>query len=233
MQKESQFLYLKKYLPTLSLQERIKYTEGIGEEWTKIINQENVLLDRDYNLYRTIKVGTQIWMADNLNVATFRNGEPIPELKDKEEWLKAGEEGRPACCYYDNDPSKGLEYGKLYNWYAVNDKRGLAPEGFHIPNELEWDTLVDYSGDDAGTKMKSNYGWLKNTGTNTSGFSGLPAGYRNNGVFHNIGTYGRWWSSVEVGSVNAWYRHLFYSLGNVYRYSIAKGNGLSVRCLRD
>ena len=156
MQKESQFLYLKKYLPTLSLQERIKYTEGIGEEWTKIINQENVLLDRDYNLYRTIKVGTQIWMADNLNVATFRNGEPIPELKDKEEWLKAGEEGRPACCNYDNDPSKGLEYGKLYNWYAVNDKRGLAPEGFHIPNELEWDTLVDYSGDDAGTKMKSN-----------------------------------------------------------------------------
>ncbi len=178
MQNESQFLYLKKFLLTLSLQERIKYTEGIGKEWTKLINQENVLVDRDCNLYRTVKIGTQLWLADNLNVATFRNRDIIPEVKDKKEWIQAGEEGRPAFCYYNNDLSKGLEYGKLYNWYAVNDERGLAPEGFHIPNELEWDTLVNYSGDNAGNKMKSNYGWLKNTGTNTSGFSGLPGGYR-------------------------------------------------------
>jgi uncharacterized protein (TIGR02145 family) len=233
MQKESQFLYLKKYLPTLSLQERIKYTEGIGEEWTKIIDQENVLVDRDFNLYRTVKIGTQVWMADNLNVATFRNGDPIPEVKDKEEWLKAGEEGRPACCYYDNDSSKGFEYGKLYNWYAVDDERGLAPEGLHIPNELEWDTLVDYSGDD-GNKMKSIYGWKKNTGTNTSGFSGLPGGYRNLGVFDSIGYNGIWWSSVEYSSAIAWNRNLNFSNGRVNRkYGYTKGDGLSDRCLRD
>jgi len=98
-------------------------------------------------------------MTENLNVATFRNGDPIPEAKTNEEWKKAGENKQPAWCYYDNDPKNGAKYGKLYNWYAVSDPRGLAPNGWHVPTDAEWTILTDYLGNDAGKKMKSNSGW--------------------------------------------------------------------------
>ena len=87
---------------------------------------------------QTITIGTQVWMTKNLDVATFRNGDPIPQAKTDEEWEKAGENQQPAWCYYDNDPANGAKYGKLYNWYAVNDSRGLAPVGYHIPSDAEW-----------------------------------------------------------------------------------------------
>lgn len=109
--------------------------------------------------YKSVKRGTQIWMTENLNVSTFRNGEPIPEAKTVEEWEKAGENKQPAWCYYNNYPKNGAKYGKLYNWYAVIDPRGLAPEGWHVPSNEEWQTLEDYLGDDAGKKMKSTSGW--------------------------------------------------------------------------
>jgi uncharacterized protein (TIGR02145 family) len=111
--------------------------------------------------FKSVKIGNQIWMAENLNVSTFSNGDPIPEAKTNQEWKKAGDDGKPAWCYYDNDTSNGRIYGKLYNWYAVNDPRGLAPLGWHIPTEKEWIIIQNYLGIDAGKKMKSTSGWNK------------------------------------------------------------------------
>jgi uncharacterized protein (TIGR02145 family) len=109
--------------------------------------------------YKSVKIGTQTWMVENLNVSTFRNGDPIPEAKTNEEWEKAGKNKQPAWCYYDNDPKNGAKYGKLYNWYAVSDPRGLPPAGWHVPSNNEWTILSDFLGNDAGKKMKSTSGW--------------------------------------------------------------------------
>ena len=137
---------------------------------------------------QTVTIGSQVWTSKNLDVATYRNGDVIPQVQDPNAWenLTTG-----AWCYYDNDASNGTKYGKLYNWYAVNDPRGLAPKGYHIPSDAEWTQLSDYLGgeSEAGTKMKSTSGWVENgNGTNSSGFSGLPGGYRDyNGAFDYIG----------------------------------------------
>jgi len=186
---------------------------------------------------QTITIGTQVWMTKNLDVATFRNGDPIPQAKTDEEWKKAGENQQPVWCYYDNDPANGAKYGKLYNWFAVNDSRGLAPVGYHIPSDAEWTKLTDFLGGDevAGTKMKSTDGWKGNGNrTNESGFSGLPGGGRYyNGAFFSIGYNGNWWSSTEGNTNYAWYRGLGYYTGAVYRYGSNKESGFSVRCLMD
>jgi len=187
--------------------------------------------------YKSVKIGTQTWMSVNLNVSTFRNGDPIPQAKTDEEWKKAGDNEQPAWCYYDNDPANGAKYGKLYNWYAVIDPRGLAPEGWHVPSDAEWTKLTDFlGGDDEGTKMKNTDGWAENgNGTNTSGFSGLPGGLRfNNGAFDYIGGLGYWWSSTEGKTGSAWSRYLDYGYGDVKGGSSGgKRGGFSVRCLRD
>jgi uncharacterized protein (TIGR02145 family) len=184
-----------------------------------------------------VTIGDQLWMNENLNVNKFRNGDVIPEVKTAEEWKKAGDNKQPAWCYYDNNPVNGEKYGKLYNWYAVNDPRGLAPKGYHIPSDAEWTKLSDYLGgeDAAGIKMKSTSGWNRNgNGTNSSGFSGLPGGNRySNVTFYDIGKYGNWWSSTADDASVAWYRYLGYGNGFVSRYYDAKEKGLSVRCLRD
>ena len=186
---------------------------------------------------QTVTIGTQVWMTKNLDVSTFRNGDPIPQAKTKEEWEKAGDNKLPAWCYYENDPANGAKYGKLYNWYAVSDSRGLAPVGYHIPSDAEWTILSDYLGgaEKAGAKMKSKQGWGEDgNGTNTSGFSGLPGGYRNySGTFPNFGKCGYWWSSTEYGTGSAWNRGLGYRNGGVHRYYYSKEEGFSVRCLRD
>jgi len=188
---------------------------------------------------QTVTIGTQVWMTKNLNVSTFRNGDAIPEAKTDEEWKKAGQNKQPAWCYYDNDPTNGVKYGKLYNWYAVNDPRGLAPVGYHIPSDAEWTTLTDYLGgeDVAGTKMKSKQGWANDgNGTNSSGFSGLPGGFLDyRGSFCCIGRYGIWWSYTEDAAFpnQAWKRTLKGNQGNVLRSSGNKEKVYSVRCLRD
>jgi uncharacterized protein (TIGR02145 family) len=184
-----------------------------------------------------VTIGKQVWMSENLNVDKFRNGDPIPQAKTNEEWNKAGENNQPAWCYYDNDPANGEKYGKLYNWYAVNDPRGLAPVGYHIPTDLDWTVLTGYLGGEriAGTKIKSKNEWAEDgNGTNESGFSGLPGGYRYDfGSFGNVGEAGGWWSSSEGSTFNAWYRGLYYGNGYVYRDGSSKEGGFSVRCLRD
>ena len=184
-----------------------------------------------------VTIGSQVWMTKNLDVSTFRNGDPIPEAKTSGEWEAYDDAEEAAWCYYDNDPRNGGKYGKLYNWYAVNDPRGLAPEGWHVPSDEEWTQLTDYLGgfEKAGAKMKSKNGWSNDgNGTNSSGFSGLPGGNRDGyGTFDTIGYDGYWWSSTEYAPSSAWNRNLNYSNGNVYRPNYNKDFGFSVRCLRD
>ena len=185
----------------------------------------------------TIQIGTQKWTKYNLDVAFYRNGDSIPQVTDPTAWagLTTG-----AWCYYNNDPIQGNKYGKLYNWYAVNDPRGLAPQGWHIPSDAEWTTLATTLGGAsvAGGKMKEagTVNWTApNTGAdNNSGFVGLPGGTRlNNGTFFNVGTFGYWWSSTEYITSDAWSRYLFYNEVSVGSYNYHKRHGFSVRCLRD
>jgi uncharacterized protein (TIGR02145 family) len=196
-----------------------------------------------------IKIGDQTWTSKNLDVGTYRNGEVIPQVQDQEEWanLTTG-----AWCYYENESDNGTTYGKLYNWYALNDPRGLAPKGYHIPTDAEWTILTDYLGGDylgggviqgdpragTGDKMKSTSGWQNNdNGNNISGFAGLPGGYRENkGNFYYGGERGYWWS-LEFLQLDetpyAWYRNLYSIEGYVFRSGGFKQNGFSVRCLKD
>jgi hypothetical protein len=185
--------------------------------------------------FKTVKIGNQVWMLENLNVVHYANGDPIPEVKDEDKWsqLNSG-----AWCYYDSDIANGKVYGKLYNWYAVNDARGLAPKGWHIPTDAEWTLLTDHLGgmDIAGTKMKSTSGWWDNrNSTNSSGFSGLPGGstFRDYDGDGSIGYVSEWWSSTEYDTDDAWYRKLTYYDGLVNSNGDFKYRGLSVRCLRD
>jgi uncharacterized protein (TIGR02145 family) len=184
----------------------------------------------------TVRIGPQIWAVANLNVITFRNGDSIREAKTNNEWVKAGESGKPAWCYYNNDPANGLKYGRLYNWYAVNDPRGLAPVGWTLSSDADWAKLTYYLKGQgaAGNKMKSTSGWSEgNNGTNESGFTGLPGGYRvENGAFVNLGTISTWWSSTESRELSAIDHYIALS-GSLVGSSSPKQRGESVRCLRN
>jgi uncharacterized protein (TIGR02145 family) len=187
-----------------------------------------------------VVIGTQTWMTDNLDVTHFRNGDEIPEVKSAEQWA-AGDTIGAAWCYYENDDSNGAKYGKLYNWYAVNDPRGLAPEGWHIPTDAEWTKLSENLGgeENAGNLMKSSSGWLEKeasksgNGTNQSGFTGLPGSCRYpKGNFGTTGDFGVWWSASDT-EWNAWHRILNDGEDNIVRHNSRKSNGFSVRCLKD
>lgn len=188
--------------------------------------------------FKEVKIGTQTWMSRNLNVDKFRNGDVIPQVKTAEEWTKAGENKEPAWCYYGNDSVKGIEYGKLYNWYAVNDPRGLAPAGWHLPTEDEWSSLYNYlrriPRKEVIPKLKSATGWeFEGDGNNESGFSGLPAGKRSPwGTFSEAGKGGFWWSS-EVNKHSAIVRILHHSKTDLVKLVDMKESGFSVRCVRE
>jgi uncharacterized protein (TIGR02145 family) len=177
-----------------------------------------------------VKIGNQVWMKENLNVSRFRNGDPIPEAKTKDEWIQAGIERQAVWCYYDNDFKNGTKYGKLYNWYAVNDPRGLAPEGWDIPTDDDWEILYAFLGDRADFKLKSKDYWsIKNDLTNLSGFDAVPSGMRNpDGLFSFKGDSGFIWTS------NCSYE-TFYS--QIPPPVILGGDhilcGVSVRCIKE
>lgn len=197
----------------------------------------NTVTDREGNEYKTIVVGDQVWMAENLDVSTFRNGDSIPEAKSEAEWKKYGENSQPAWCYYGNDKTKGKIYAKLYNWYAVNDPRGIAPAGWHLPVDAEWRTLIDNFGGEskAGENMKSTSGWENGgNGINKSGFQGFPGGHcLFDGRFEDIGKGCYWWSATTT-DFNSAFACITGSLNNmVIIFPEELPRGLSVRCIRD
>ena len=200
--------------------------------------------------FTTITIGTQTWTTKNLDVATYSDGTPIPQVTDPTAWanLTTG-----AWCYYKNDAATGTTYGKLYNWYAAAGiydaaslsnpalRKKLAPTGYHVPTDAEWSTLTTCLGGEsvAGGKMKeagtTHWNSPNTLATNSSGFTGLPGGYRYDvGPFLNIGNYGYWWSSSEVDTKIAWSRYLDSFAGSATSYGPSlKEDGFSVRCLRD
>ena len=194
------------------------------------------ITDIDGNTYKTVTIGTQTWMAENLKVTKYNDGIAIRNVTDNTAWreLTTG-----ALCDYDNTPSNSETYGKLYNWHAVNTGK-LCPTGWHVPSDAEWTELTDYLGGTsvAGGKLKETgtTHWASpNTGaTNETGFTALPGGSRNiYGAFGNIGYYGHWWSATEYDATDAWYRNMLSNRSGVSSYNVSKEVGFSVRCVRD
>ena len=176
-------------------------------------------------------------IAQDFSGTHFRNGDIIPYVESKEEWVKAGENKQPAWCYYLNDPANGAAYGKLYNWYAVSDPRGLCPVGWHVPSESEWKILSGYLGgtETAGQKMKSANGWREDgNGDNSSGFNGLPGASRfGDGQFSFKNGTAQWWSASVYDMTAAKSRRLFHSNDNLSGDYNHNKSGLSIRCLKD
>ncbi len=176
--------------------------------------------------FKTITIGSQVWMTENLSVSVFRNGDIIPEAKTTTEWLAAYKSESPVWCYYNNDPKNGKKYGKLYNWYAANDPRGLAPEGWHIPVDKEWRMLISASGGSgvAFSKLKAS-----------NGFAALPAGarYYKNASFNHMGKITFWWTASKNDKWNAWYHAMHFSYRRVGRDNGGMNTGHSVRCVMD
>ena len=204
-------------------------------------NKTTIKSKSDNITFKTIKIGDQVWSAENLNTDRFANGDLIPEAKSDEEWKRAGDNGQAAWCYYENNPSYGNIYGKLYNWHAVADSRGLCPTGWHVPSDFEWSTFEDNLGGSsiAGGKIKESGDahWIGISipeSTNSTSFTGLPGGYREiNGSYLKIGYCGYWWSITSLSEENSYCRFLNGSLDAILRYDALKGNGYSVRCVKD
>jgi len=192
-------------------------------------------------------IGSQTWMTTNLNVSTYRNGDPIPQIQDSEAFSNAT---TGAWCYYENNTANGAIYGKLYNKYAVLDPRGLAPVGWHVPNDAEWDLLIatidpnpvpdDYAGVSqvAGGKMKATGTTLwqaPNEGaTNITRFKAIPSGYKSpNGSFRNLGQEAKYWSRTAIGNTFSNQYSVTYDTPKVFKIDIANHGGLAVRCIKD
>jgi uncharacterized protein (TIGR02145 family) len=197
---------------------------------------------------KTVQIGNQTWMVENLNTEFFANGDPIPHAETEEEWAEASQNFEPAWCYYDNDPENGKKYGRLYNWYAVNDPRGLAPDGWRIPSEDEFNSLFSFIEEDDEVndfKLKCAEGWGPDSdATNETGFTALPGGYRNDsdgfiGVYDMDcpeDSYAAWWSASEIEGdpVMAAYRGIEYEFdGYTMFWESDKGTGYSVRCIKE
>jgi uncharacterized protein (TIGR02145 family) len=184
--------------------------------------------------YPTVTIGTQNWMQTNLDVDHYRNGDLIPQVTSQSEWasLTTG-----AWCYYANSTANGVVFGKLYNWYAVNDPRGLAPNGWHVATDEEWTTLTSYLGDTlAGGPLKAMEYWTTpNIGaTNSSGFTAYGSGFRNyQGIFSRLGTLGCWWTADNDNGDVSFYRVLYNNSTLSEVYHNFNGYGLAVRCVRD
>ncbi|KQC04889.1 MAG: hypothetical protein APR54_08620 [Candidatus Cloacimonas sp. SDB] len=215
------------------------------------LGNSGTVTDIDGNVYQTLIIGDQEWMIENLKVIHYNNGDPVPNIEDDDDWINTTS---GAYCVYDNDPSNVDTYGNLYNWYAVDDPRGLAPEGWHVPTDEEIMELemylgmsyeeahdTGYRGTNEGSKLAGRAdlwydGGLENDPEfGSSGFDFLPGGYRggSNGHFYNLSYYGYFWSSTEYGSYGAWFRRLNYDNADVLRYYYDKRNGFSVRCVRS
>jgi uncharacterized protein (TIGR02145 family) len=201
------------------------------------------LTDIDGNVYKTITVNGREWMAENLNVGRFRNGDQIFLVTDNNGW--ASSILQPFSCYYQNEVSNACPYGRIYNFYAVTDSRGLCPTGWHVPDNFEWSLLDNALGGNliSGGKMKTigtveegNSLWYApNTGaTNFSGFSAVPGGYRSQFGFYTQKGYGAYyWSGQSAGSNDGWFQQLLYNNSSLTGNIFDGRFGTSVRCIRD
>ena len=201
----------------------------------------NTVTDQNGNVYKTVIIGSQTWMAENLRATCFRNGDPLPEITDSITW---GNLSTAAYCNYNNTRNTDTiaTYGRLYNWFAVNDDRNIAPDGWHVATHEEWMTMVNHlQGDSiAGGLLKEmgiNHWDNPNKGaTNESGFTALPGGQqRSYWGFSEMGEYGYWWSASEGSEVdeNAWHIHLCTRYILVGGCECGKVNGYAVRCVKD
>ncbi|MEO8710555.1 MAG: fibrobacter succinogenes major paralogous domain-containing protein [Parafilimonas sp.] len=196
------------------------------------IDNENSI---QQNKIASVTIGTQVWMVKNLDVSHYKNGDTIPQIKDRSKWAKST---TGAWCWYNNDSATGAVYGKLYNWYAIHDPRGLAPEGWHIPSDSEWRVSETFLGKAAGGKMKETgtAHWTDPNidATNSTGLTGLPGGYRSfSGQFCYINYLGLWWTSTEFDTVNAWYRRMLCYSNFLDWWRFPKTMGFSVRCIKN
>lgn len=182
-------------------------------------------------LNNEVKIGNQGWMDKNLNVEKFRNGDLIANATSSEEWKKAGDDQQPAWCYFNNDPTNGLKFGKLYNWYAVNDPRGLAPQGWHIPSEAEWIKLTDFfieKNKEANKKKK-----IENARMDQDELKVIESGSRKyNAGFYNVSNDSYWWSATEKTKTDAFTRGIPFTT-YAFSYYTFKAYGFPVRCLKD
>ena len=204
----------------------------------KSIAQESTVIvkDVDGNVYKTVRIGTQTWMAENLKATKYNNGTPIPLVTTDTEWSNLS---TPGYCWYLNDEAtyKNI-YGALYNWYTVNTKK-LCPAGWHVPSDAEWTTLTTYLGgvSFAGGKLKetglTHWASPNFEATNESGFTGLPGGLRyTDDSFVECGLFGGWWSSSKTSATTVWCVGVDYRYTNVFQSPYVKQCGFSVRCLK-
>jgi uncharacterized protein (TIGR02145 family) len=196
----------------------------------------NVVRDIDGNVYKTVKIGNQTWMAENLRTTRFNDGTPVPLVKDQNAWIILS---APAFCWYNNDSVFNATYGALYNGFAINTEK-LCPAGWHISSDAEWSVLVEFLGGEsvAGGKMKEadTKNWISpNTGaTNESGFNALPGGTRyGNGLFFSMKSAGSWWTLNKSNSLNGYYRSLNNASKTVTRNYTDLTFGNSVRCIKN
>ncbi len=207
-----------------------------GATWLSL-TQGAPLTDYDGNVYKTVKIGSQVWMAENLRTTKFNHGSPIPQVSDNLSWSAHNE---AAWCWYDNNMSHESTYGKLYNWYVVNDSTRICPTGWRLPTNDDLDILVELLGgeDEAGGPLKSTGFSLwnePNTGaTNVSRFSGHPGGVRYaNGSFVLKNQFGFWWTSDEATTSDARFYSLVWNDTNVNRNAFDKNYGQSIRCIKN
>ncbi|MBB5438535.1 uncharacterized protein (TIGR02145 family) [Pedobacter sp. AK017] len=196
--------------------------------------EDNIVVDIDGNIYKTIKIGTQTWMMENLKTTRYRNGTPIPNLADQAIWQSDLTGG---YCIYGNNLANEAVYGKLYNWYAVNNPKELSPEGWHIPSDAEWAILYNYIGgtryEGGKIQQQGNTYWEYDLGqSNITQFTALPGGGRDEkGIFSSIKYDGIWWTKTRTGVLAVAYD--LYNKGYIDRVEREKASGFSVRCIKD
>lgn len=218
-----------------------------------IINLNNTILNSCFtgtvqdivgNTYKTVKIGSQVWMSENLKTSKYNDGTTIPNITTGSGWTNASDNDLPGYCWYDNDNANLDTYGALYNWYAIdmstNGSKNVCPVGWHVPSDSEWVTVGTYLGGlaAAGGKMKEagqqHWAGLNNFATNQSGFTGRPGGYRNtDGNFYVIQNWGYWWSSTFAFTDYSYRYFLKYNDATLFTSNNNKGSGLSVRCVKD
>lgn len=214
-----------------------QFTSCVEDETEEITE---TVQDYDGNIYHIVKIGSQEWLVENLKVTHYKNGEVIQNVTSNATWESLAESKKGAYCNYDNNASNGNTYGRLYNFYAVKDSRGIAPAGWHVATDAEWTMLTSFLGGEgsAGGKLKekglAHWQTPNSDAKNSVGFTALPGGFRwFSGEFDDINLAGVWWTATDVSLVDAYTRYMNYQAEDCMRDLNNLRHGASVRCVRD